>query len=100
MTAFMCSLFYAYTIYAINYYRKEIRYRLENNDSIIKFKYKAPFSIKKAVLLCLAAIVSNYLLQFFIGSDNLILLNAIPVLCFMFILRRYEKRLIKMDKSE
>ena len=99
MTAFICSLFYIYTVYAINYYRREIILRAEN-DMYIPFKYKAPLAKKTAVLYCITAVVLNILFQIIVGNELLILLNVIPVLWFMFVLRRYEKKIIKIDRTE
>lgn len=100
MTVFMCSLFYIYVVYAINYYRKEINYRLDaghTSKSIIKIK--APFSFKKSVLLSFSAILINIILQLIFDLEILILINAIPVCTCMLILRKYEKILIKLDKE-
>lgn len=99
MTAFMCSLFYIYTVYAINYYRREIIIRIEN-DIYVPFEPKAPLTAKTAVLCCIIAVLINVLLQLIIGNDMLILLNVCPVLWFMLVLRRYEKKIIKIDRTE
>lgn len=99
MTAFMCSLFYIYTVYAINYYRREIITRIQN-DIYVPFEPKAPLTAKTAVLCCIIAVLINVLLQLIIGNDMLILLNVCPVLWFMLVLRRYEKKIIKIDRTE
>lgn len=100
MTFFMCSLFYIYVVYAISYYRREINYRLADGHSKkVNTKCKAPFSLKKSVLLCLSVVIINIILQLIYGSEIPILINAIPVSICMFRLRMYEKALIKMDKE-
>lgn len=99
MTVFMCSLFYIYTVYAINYYRKEIIIRIQN-DMYVPFEPKAPLTTKTAVLCCIIAVLINVLLQLIVGNEMLILLNVCPVLWFLFVLRRYEKKIIKIDKTE
>lgn len=100
MSAFMLSLFYIYTIYAISFYRKEINYRLLNGYSgKSKVKFKAPFSLRKSVLLSLAAIIINIFFRLAFGNNLTVLINVIPVIFFLFVLRRYEKKLIKMDKE-
>lgn len=99
MTAFMCSLFYIYTVYAINYYRREIIIRIQN-DIYIPFEPKAPLTAKTAVLCCFIAVLINVILQLIVGNEILILLNVCPVLWFMLVLRRYEKKIIKIDRTE
>lgn len=100
MTALMCSLFYIYVVYAINYYRREIIHRLNYRRlKKLKIKYKAPFSLRKSVLLCLTTVIINVLLQLILGVEKSVLINSIPVCIFMFRLRKYEKTLIKMDKE-
>lgn len=99
MTAFMCSLFYIYTVYAINYYRREIIIRIQN-DIYVPFEPKAPLTAKAAVLCCFIAVLINVILQLIVGNEILILLNVCPVLWFMLVLRRYEKKIIKIDRTE
>lgn len=100
MTAFMCSLFYIYVVYAISYYRREIIYRLNHGYSEkVKKKYKAPLSLMKSVLLCSSAIIINIILQLIYGSETLVLINAVPVIVCMLRLRKYEKTIIKFDKE-
>lgn len=100
MTAFMCSLFYIYVVYAISYYRKEINHRLTDEYSEkVNAKCKAPLSLKKSVLLCLSAVIINIILQLIYGSEIPVLVNTIPICICMFKLRKYEKVIIKMDKE-
>lgn len=99
MTALMCSLFYIYVVYAICYYRREIKYRETDFCSGKVNKYKAPFSFKKSVFLCLSTVIINIILQLTFGTEIPILINAIPVSICMLRLRKYEKTLIKMDKE-
>lgn len=99
MTAFMCSLFYVYTIFAVNYYRREINYRI-NEEYHNNIKIKAPFSLRNSVLLSFIAVILNIILQVIYGSETSVLINAIPICVFMLRLRRYEKIIIKMDKKE
>lgn len=90
MSAFMCSLFYIYTIYAVNYYRKEIISR--SNDIPIPYKkIKAPLSVKSAVLRCIISVLINIVFQIILGNENLIIANIIPIMWSVFILKRYEK---------
>lgn len=96
MTTFACSLFYAYVLYAINYYRKEISYRTSASSI---GKTKTPLSVKKVVFLFIAILLINLTLETLIGTEHLVLINLIPVLLCLFKLRRYEKKIIKMDKE-
>ena len=83
----------------IRYYRIEIIYRVEEYH-IDNIKYKAPFQLKKTVLLCFISVITNYLMFFIIGTDMLILHNSGPVICFMFIIWRYRRKIKKIDLNE
>ena len=100
MTALICSLFYCYSVLMIQSYRIEIILRLEDNSTIDCVKFKAPFSKKRMVLLCVITTILNYLLFYIVGANMLILINTLPVCVLMFIMWRYRRKIIKMDYSK
>jgi fatty acid desaturase len=89
---------YIYYLYSINYYRKEIKYRIADGY-VSKKKYKAPFSLRKSVLFCVISTAVNALLQIIFGDSLLILINFPFVVIILFILKRYERRLRKIEKE-
>lgn len=99
MTPLMCSVFYVYSVLAIQIYRNEIKLRADDNYIIhFKHKCKAPLPIRGTVLLCLSLVAINYGLYLIFG-DALILVNAIPVTALMVIMRNYRKKINKLDMS-
>lgn len=98
ITVILCSLFYAYVVFAINVYRQEIVDRA-NEGYVIRYKVKAPFTIKVSVLLILTAFAANFFLFVVVGSDYLILINTPPALFFVIILARYQRKIKKIDKE-
>lgn len=99
MTPLLCSVFYVYSVLAIQIYRREIKLRVDNNYSIsFRLKCKAPLSVKNTVLLCLSLVVLNYLFYLIFG-EVLILINAIPIIVLMKIMRKYRKNINKLDMT-
>lgn len=98
MTVLICTVFYVYVIIAVNHYRKEIEYRYNDGD-IIKGNLRAPYPIKVTVLFSLVAFAANLLLFLVVGNDYTILINTIPVLFFVNLLWRYERRIKKIDRE-
>ena len=91
MTVVICTIFYIYVIIAVNYYRKEIVKRA-NDGYTIKGKVRAPYPIKVMVLFA----VFVFLMA---GNDDTILINTLPVLFFVNLLWRYERRIKKIDRE-
>ena len=98
MTVFICAIFYAYIVIAVNVYRQEIIDRA-NEGYFIRYKVKAPFPIKVMVLFILAAIVVNLFLTIVVGSDKTILINVLPAIFFVNLLWRYQRKIKKIDKE-
>lgn len=98
MTVFICAIFYAYIVIAVNVYRQEIIDRA-NEGYFIRYKVKAPFPIKVMVLFILTAIVVNLFLTIVVGSDKTILINVLPAIFFVNLLWRYQRRIKKIDKE-
>ncbi len=98
MTVFLCTLFYAYVVIAVNVYRREILDRA-NEGYFIRYKVKAPFPIKVMVLFILAAFAANLFLFIIAGDSETIMINVIPVLFFINLLWRYQRKIKKIDKE-
>ena len=98
MTIIICTVFYIYSIYSINSYRKEIICRVNDGYST-KHKVKAPYPFRVSVLLSLVAFATNLFLFLVAGDEETILINALPVLFFVNVLWRYQRRIKKMDKE-
>lgn len=98
MTILICTLFYVYSIYSINIYRKEIILRI-NVGQLTNRKVKAPYPIRVSVLLSLVAFAINLFLFLVAGNEETILINTLPILFFVNILWRYRRRIKKMDKE-
>ncbi len=98
MTVFLCTLFYAYVVIAVNVYRREILDRA-NEGYFIRYKVKAPFPIKVMVLFILAAFAANLFLFIIAGDNETIMINVIPALFFVNILWRYQRKIKKIDKE-
>lgn len=98
MTVFLCTLFYAYVVIAVNVYRREILDRA-NEGYFIRYKVKAPFPIKVMVLFVLAAFAANLFLFIIAGDSETIMINVIPALFFVNILWRYQRKIKKIDKE-
>ena len=98
MTVFLCTLFYAYVVIALNVYRQEILDRT-NEGYFIRYKVKAPFPIKVMVLFILAAFAANLFLFIIAGDNETIMINVIPALFFVNILWRYQRKIKKIDKE-
>ena len=98
MTVFICAIFYAYIVIAVNVYRQEIIDRA-NEGYFIRYKVKAPLPIKAMVLFVLTAIAVNTFLFVVVGSDKTILINILPAIFFVNLLWRYQRRIKKIDKE-
>lgn len=98
MTILICTAFYTYVIIAVNHYRKEIESRYQDGY-MIKGKIRAPFPIRVTVLLSLTALAANVFVFLFAGEDYTILINTLPVLFFVNLLWRYERRIKKIDRE-
>lgn len=98
MTTIINFLLYSYYFFAINYYRKEIEYRIADGF-VSKKKHKAPLSLKKMVLFIFVITVINAILQINVGDSVLILINCPFVITLLLILKRYERQLRKIDKE-
>lgn len=98
MTVFICTLFYAYVVIAVNVYRQEILDRA-NEGYFIRYKVKAPFPVRIMVLFILVAFAVNLFLSIVTGNDETILINVIPALFFVNILWRYQRKIKKIDKE-
>ena len=68
MTVFLCTLFYAYVVIAVNVYRQEILDRA-NEGYFIRYKVKAPLQIKIMVLYIMTAFDEN-LFMTIVADDN------------------------------
>ena len=79
MTVFICTLFYAYVVIAVNVYRQEILDRA-NEGYFIRYKVKAPFPVRIMVLFILVAFAVNLFLSIVTGNGETILINVIPAL--------------------
>lgn len=99
MTVIICSIVYIYCILSVQYYRKEIKIRIASGYSPPK-RYKAPFTIKKTVLLCALPTIINLLIFCVSCAEFLILINTVPIIVLSFILYQYRKKIIKMDNEE
>ena len=98
MTVFLCTLFYAYVVIAVNVYRQEILDRA-NEGYFIRYKVKVPFPIKVMVLFILAAFAANLFLFIIAGDSETIMITVIPALFFVNILWRYQRKIKKIDKE-
>lgn len=98
MTVLICMAFYIYAFISLNVYRKEIETRF-NNGYLIKGKLKAPFPIRVTVLFSMVALAANWLSFLVFGNENTILINVVPVLYFVNLLWRYQRRIKKIDKE-
>lgn len=98
MTVVICTAFYIYVIIAVNYYRKEIVKRAENGYAI-KGKVRAPYPIKVTVLFAATALAANVFIFQLAGNDDTILINTLPVLFFVNLLWRYERRIKRIDRE-
>lgn len=98
MTILICTAFYIYVVIAVNHYRKEIVKRAEDGFTI-QGKIRAPYPIKVTALLSAVALSVNIFVFLFAGNDYTILLNTLPVLFFVNLLWRYERRIKKIDRE-
>lgn len=98
MTVVICTIFYIYVIIAVNYYRKEIVKRA-NDGYTIKGKVRAPYPIKVMVLFAATALAANIFVFLLAGNDDTILINTLPVLFFVNLLWRYERRIKRIDRE-
>lgn len=98
MTVFICTIFYTYVVIAVNVYRQEILDRA-SEGYYIRYKIKAPFPVKVMVLFILTAFATNLFLSIFAGDNETILINVIPVLFFINLLWRYQRKIKKIDKE-
>lgn len=98
MTVFLCTLFYAYVVIAVNVYRQEIIDR-ENEGFFIRYKVRAPYPIKVTALLILVAFAANFFLFVVIGNDKTILVNTPSALFCVNLLWRYRRKIKKIDKE-
>ena len=98
MTVVICTAFYIYVIIAVNHYRKEIVKRAEDGYAI-KGKVRAPYPIKVTVLFADTALAANVFIFQLAGNDDTILINTLPVLFFVNLLWRYERRIKRIDRE-
>ena len=98
MTVFLCTLFYAYVVIAVNVYRQEILDRA-NEGYFIRYKVKAPFPIKVMVLFIMTAFAVNLFLSIVAGGNETILINVLPAIFFVNLLWRYQRKIKKIDKE-
>ena len=98
MTVFLCTLFYAYVVIAVNVYRREILDRA-NEGYFIRYKVKAPLPIKVMVLFIMTAFAVNLFLSIVAGGNETILINVLPAIFFVNLLWRYQRKIKKIDKE-
>ena len=98
MTVFICAIFYAYIVIAVNVYRQEIIERA-NEGYFISYKVKAPFPIKVMVLFIMTAFAVNLFLSIVAGGNETILINVLPAIFFVNLLWRYQRKIKKNDKE-
>ena len=98
MTVVICTAFYIYVIIAVNHYRKEIVKRAEDGYAI-KGKVRSPYPRKVTVLFAATALAANVFIFQLAGNDDTILINTLPVLFFVNLLWRYERRIKKIDRE-
>ena len=85
MTPLICSLFYVYFILSVNFYRKEIKLRIDNGyKHNFNFKPKALSSIRTTVLLIFVATSINFL-AYAIYKEFIIIANVLPAAVCIFI---------------
>ncbi len=100
MTPLICSLFYVYFILSVNFYRKEIKLRIDNGyKNNLKFKPKAPSSVRTTVLLIFVATSINFL-AYAIYKEFIIIANVFPAAVCIFIHSHYQRKITKMDRLE
>ena len=100
MTPLICSSFYVYFILSVNYYRKEIKMRIDDGyKHSSKFKSKAPRSVRTTVLLIFVATSINFL-AYAIYKEFIIIANVLPAAVCIFIHSHYQRKIIKMDRLE
>lgn len=100
MTPLICSSFYVYFILSVNYYRKEIKMRIDDGyKHNSKFKSKAPRSVRTTVLLIFVATSINFL-AYAIYKEFIIIANVLPAAVCIFIHSHYQRKIIKMDRLE
>ena len=100
MTPLICSLFYVYFILSVNFYRKEIKLRIDNGyKNNLKFKPKAPSSVRTTVLLIFVATSINFL-AYAIYKEFIIIENVFPAAVCIFIHLLYQRKITKMDRLE
>lgn len=100
MTPLICSLFYVYFILSVNYYRKEIKMRIDDGyKHNSKFKSKAPSSVRTTVLFIVIATAINFF-AYAVCKDYLVVANIFPAAVCIYIQWRYQRKIIKMDRLE